>query len=587
MVNLITDNIDVWTSAHKPKSNRGRGRGAGSSNQNPQGIKKLRELILELAFRGKLAPQNPTDEPASVLLEKIAKEKVDLIKQGKIKKQKPLPEITEDEKPFKQPDGWEWVRLGKFCEIKGGKRLPKGHTFSTVKTPYIYIRVTNMKEGSITQDGHKYISRETQKEISRYTISKNDLYITIAGTIGDVGIVPECFDGMNLTENAAKIIFDRVEKIWFQKALSSLTMQRQFAEKTNQLAQPKLALHRVASSCIALPPLAEQHRIVAKVDELMALCDKLEQQQMGSIAAHKILVETLLATLNDAADHTDLTAAWKRVANHFDTLFTTEHSIDQLKQTILQLAVMGKLVPQDPKDEPAGDLLEKIAKEQTRLIKTGKIKKQKPLPEITDNEKPFELPLGWKWARPDDFSQKITDGEHFRPQTQDVGVYFLSAKDIRSDGISLEDPLYISEQTAEIALQRCNPETGDLLIVSRGATVGRMCTVDISVVFCLLGSVILIKPQQPMLSDYLKIVMKTPQAFKKLVSASGSTAQPAIYLRDLKKIIFPIAPLKEQYRIIAKVDELMALCDQLNARLNEAQTTQIQLADAIDEKAVA
>ena len=126
------------------------------------------------------------------------------------------------------------------------------------------------------------------------------------------------------------------------------------------------------------------------------------------------------------------------------------------------------------------------------MVKEGKIKKQAALPEITEEEKPFELPKGWEWVAPDDFSIKITDGEHFRPKTQDEGIYFLSAKDVREDGISLEDPLFISEETAKVALQRCNPERGDILIVSRGATVGRMCTVDIDEVFCLLGSVILI-----------------------------------------------------------------------------------------------
>ncbi len=168
------------------------------------------------------------------------------------------------------------MRLGAFCEIKGGKRLPKGHSFSPIETPHIYIQVTNMKGGTISSDNIKYISEETHSEISRYFISKDNLYITIAGTIGDVGMVPEFFDGMNLTENAAKMIFSKVDKVWLQKTLSSKALQHQFTEKTNQLAQPKLALHRVVSSCVALPPLAEQQRIVAKVDELLAFSDNLK-----------------------------------------------------------------------------------------------------------------------------------------------------------------------------------------------------------------------------------------------------------------------------------------------------------------------
>jgi type I restriction enzyme S subunit len=221
------------------------------------------------------------------------------------------------------------------------------------------------------------------------------------------------------------------------------------------------------------------------------------------------------------------------------------------------------------------------------LIKEGRIKKQEPLPEISEGERPFELPVGWEWARPNEFSQKITDGEHFRPPTQHKGVYFLSAKDIRSEGVSFDDPLFVDESVAKKALQRCNPGIGDLLIVSRGATIGRVCIVDTEQVFCLLGSVILIKPMMPMLSQYLRIIMTTPHAFGQLISASGSTAQPAIYIRDIKKILFPIAPLAEQHRIVAKVGELLTLCDTLKARLKDAHTTQVHLADAIVEHATA
>jgi len=164
----------------------------------------------------------------------------------------------------------------------------------------------------------------------------------------------------------------------------------QFMAKMNQLAQPKLALHRILSSAIALPPLAEQHRIVAKVDELMLLCDQLEQQTEESLSAHQTLVEVLLAALTESDSAVPVKESfqtnWQRLAEHFDILFTTEASIEQLKQTILQLAVMGKLVPQNPNDEPASVLLEKIAKEKAELIADKKIKKQKPLPAITDEE---------------------------------------------------------------------------------------------------------------------------------------------------------------------------------------------------------
>ncbi len=150
---------------------------------------------------------------------------------------------------------------------------------------------------------------------------------------------------------------------------------------------------------VAIPPLSEQHRIVAKVDELMALCDQLEQQTEASLGAQQTLVENLLSALTSAADHAQFASAWQRIAGHFDTLFTTEESIAQLKQAILQLAVMGKLVPQDPNDEPASELLKKIAAEKAKLVKEGKIKQGKLLPPITDEQVPFQLPTGWSVAR--------------------------------------------------------------------------------------------------------------------------------------------------------------------------------------------
>ena len=168
---LITEHIDVWTSAIKKRNATGRG-----SNKKIEltGIKKLRELILELAVRGKLVPQDASDEPASVLLEKIAEEKAQLIADKKIKKQKPLPVITDEEKPFELPSGWQWCRLGYFAEIKGGKRLPKGHTLSSTKTDHAYIRVTDMKNGSVNLNGLQYLSSDTQALISQYTISNKE-----------------------------------------------------------------------------------------------------------------------------------------------------------------------------------------------------------------------------------------------------------------------------------------------------------------------------------------------------------------------------------------------------------------------------
>ena len=260
----------------------------------PEAIDALEQTLLQLAVRGLLVPQDPTDEPASALLQKIRAEKDRLIATGQIKRDKPLPPITDEEKPFELPVGWEWVRLGHLAEIKGGKRLPAGHSFADGCTPHAYIQVTNMKNGTIVTENLKYLRPETQALIANYTISRDDLYITIAGTIGQVGAVPDACHMMNLTENAAKIVFQILNRTWLRDVLNSQICQSQFVEKTVQQAQPKLALHRIASSLIPLPPLAEQSRIVTRVTALRRLCADLRQRLAERQSVQARLAEALL-----------------------------------------------------------------------------------------------------------------------------------------------------------------------------------------------------------------------------------------------------------------------------------------------------
>ncbi len=364
----------------------------------PNGIAKLRELILQLAVQGKLVPQNPDDESAAVLLERIKAEKKRLVKESKIRKTKANSNIDIDI-PVKLPDKWALCQIGDFAIIQGGKRLPKGTTFSKTVTPHIYIRVTNMKNGTLIKDNLKYIDSEIYNAIEKYIIEKEDIYVTIAGTIGEVGEVPDFFDKMNLTENAAKIVFRGLDKTYLILALNSNFVQEQFTEKTNQQAQPKLALKRIANTLIPLPPLAEQKRIVKKVDRLMELCDKLETQQQQQKA--KILQLGTVATSRLTAAKTPeaFKQHWQNISNNFDLIYSTPENIKQLRQTILQLAVMGKLVPQNPDDEPASVLLAKIKAEKEKLIKEGKIKKSKKLNAIAPDEIPYDLPKGWQWVK--------------------------------------------------------------------------------------------------------------------------------------------------------------------------------------------
>ena len=225
-------------------------------------IKQTKSKILDLAIHGKLVPQDHSDEPASELLKRI----------------NPASEITCDNGQYEKiPKNWCWCKLEELCKIKGGKRIPRGMSFSNDKTPYVYLRVTDMKSNTIQLDDLKYIDKEVFEQIKNYTINSTDLYLTIAGTIGSVGIIPEVVDGMNLTENAAKLTNITCNKEYLLYALQSSIAQDHFTSRFHQVAQPKLSIETANKTPVPLPPLAEQQRIVTKIEELFISLDNIQK----------------------------------------------------------------------------------------------------------------------------------------------------------------------------------------------------------------------------------------------------------------------------------------------------------------------
>lgn len=237
-------------------------------------ITSLRQQILQDAITGKLSEKwrrdNSNIESAEVLLEKIKAEKERLVKEGKIRKQKPLPTITENEIPFEIPEGWVFTYIHEVTDISGGKRLPAGHSFSPFPTPHVYIRVKDFRDNSISSESLVHISRETKDRIKEYVISKDDLYVTIAGTTGYVGRVPDFFDGMNLTENACKVLPIGINKDWLMYSMMSTYVQDFWNKVRFKAVQPKLALFKIRETVIPLPPLTEQHYIVERIESLFA-----------------------------------------------------------------------------------------------------------------------------------------------------------------------------------------------------------------------------------------------------------------------------------------------------------------------------
>ncbi|MDD3023312.1 MAG: restriction endonuclease subunit S [Syntrophomonadaceae bacterium] len=237
----------------------------------------MQKSILQMAIQGKLVEQCPEEGAGEELYHQIQAEKEKLIKDGTIKKEKPLPEITEEEKPFDIPENWKWVRVGEVMSVYGGKRIPAGRQLVDEDTGHKYIRVTDMKNGSVLNTQIKYVTEDIYKIIKAYTISQNDVYITVAGTIGQPGLVPEEFDYANLTENADKLIVYSNHKEFVYNMMSSPLVQYQIYDAVTKVGQPKLAIARIQMLVIPLPPLAEQKRIVVKLEEILPLCEKLKR----------------------------------------------------------------------------------------------------------------------------------------------------------------------------------------------------------------------------------------------------------------------------------------------------------------------
>lgn len=569
---LITEHIDIWTSSILAKSSSGRG---SSKKYELYGIKKLRKLILELAVRGKLVPQDANDEPASVLLEKISIERAQLIKEGKIREGKPVAKIKKDENFLELPSNWELCRFGTITFNRDPERIP------------LSVEVRRNRQGSYDYYGASGVI----DKIDDYLFEKPLLLI------GE--------DGANLINRSTPIAFIARGKYWVNNHahvidcinedfllylcihINAISLEAYITGS----AQPKMNQAKMNSILIALPPLEEQKRIIAKVDELMLLCDQLEQQTEASIEAHATLVEVLLATLTDSADADELAQNWARVAGHFDSLFTTEQSIEALKKTVLQLAVMGKLVPQNPDDEPASVLLEKIAEEKERLIKNKKIKKEKPLPAITDDEKPFELPQGWGWERLQNITNLITKGSSPKWQgvqyTEDPkDILFVTSENVGSFKLIFKNRKYVEKKFNEIE-SRSILQKGDFLMNIVGASIGRTAIYDLDISANINQAVCLIRGYPNHLNSfYLLMFFNSAICISYMFDKQVDNARANLSMGNISKFLIPIPPLAEQHRIVAKVDELMAICDQLKDKLQQSQETQVQLTDALVDRAL-
>ncbi|AFK68689.1 restriction endonuclease [Pseudomonas putida SJTE-1] len=561
MTSLLTDNLPLLAGA-------------------PNGIKKLRELILELAVRGKLVPQDPEDLSARTGLDASRTERAKAMLEGKIKKEKPAMEVADSEQPFELPDGWAWCRIVDTGNYINGLAF-KPSDWSSTGRPI--IRIQNLS-------GRNAEFNRTEREVdASVVVNPGDILVSWSATLdtfiwrGEQGV---------LNQHIFRVTPSKIVSVqylywllkWAIKVLAD-------SEHAHGLVMAHINRGPFLAQPIGLPPLTEQNKIVVKIAELMALCDRLEARQADADSAHAQLVQALLGSLTQASDAADFAQSWQRLAEHFHTLFTTESSIDALKQTLLQLAVMGKLVPQDSRDEPASELLKRVSEEKARLVAEGKLKKQKPLGDVAISDIPFDVPDNWAWSRIGEIALNTEYGLSEKTFDLQDGVPVLKMGDIQEGRVLLGGQMAVSKNTE--GLPGLYLETEDLLYnrTNSAELVGKTGVfLGQAGEYSFASYLIRIRCLKELFSPlYLNISMNAPGFRETQINPhlKQQCGQANVNGTIMKNMLVSVPPLPEQHRIVAKVDQLMALCEQLKTRLNQALQVHEHLASALVEQAVA
>ena len=454
------------------------------------------------------------------------------------------------------PSSWYAGYIGEFCqEIQSGFACGR---HSDEQIGVAHLRPMNVSRlGLLDFD----VLKNVPADFDQRRLSEGDVLFNNTNSpelIGKTAYVDRRGNGCAFSNHMTRLWFNQaIDPRFGAYQLHFLWMSKYFLHRcvkhVNQASVSSGELGKTVP--LVAPPLAEQHRIVAKIEELFSELD----QGVASLKTAREQLKVYRQSLLKNAFEGKLTAAWR--AAHTDQLETAA----ALQQRIAR--------------ERQARYQQQLADWQTAGQAGPKPKPPKPLPPLTAEELAElpELPAGWGWMKLGSLASQITDGEHFRPSTTEQGIPFLSAKDVRADGVSFDTPLFISPETAEKAWARCHPERNDILIVSRGATVGRMCAVKTEQPFCLLGSVILIKVTPATLPSYLLEALKAPFVNKKIVGASGATAQQAIYLRDIQAVPVAVCSLAEQFEIVQELESKLSEADQLDQTL----ATALQQADAL------
>ena len=535
------------------------------------GVAKFRELIISLAVQGKLVRQNRTEEPATALLHRIAEAAGRSMPSARV-------EIG--------LTGWERVTFGDYATA-----LCTGPFGSLIgKDEYVdggvpLVNPSHMKNGRIEAQSNISVKPAKAIELRAYALTAGDIVFARRGEVGRTALVTEIEEGWLCGTGSFFARFHPdIDRSYLQMLFNSRSMREYLGREAVGATMVNLNQRVLLNARIDVPPLAEQHRIVARVEELMKLCDALEQNGRLADEQHARLTSTLFDALATSESAHALAENWKRVAGHFDLLLDRPEAIDRLEQAILDLAVRGCLVFQDAAEEPATELLTQIRLEKARLISEGKIKRDKSVSIITEEETPYELPAGWAWARLGQLLTKIGAGSTplgGKDVYTTTGIKFLRSQNVWNDGLRLTNVAFILPSTHS-TMSGTVVQSNDLLFNITGASIGRCAVVPAEFDEANVSQhVTIIRPAVAATRHFLHLVLMSKKIQQTVQDVQVGVSREGLSIAKLGQFVIPVPPLAEQHRIVTRVEELRRLCADLRQRLTQAQETQSRLADAL------
>ena len=496
---------------------------------------ELKSSILRLAIQGRLVEQRPEEGTADELLNRLRSIKTDLIDNGIIKKEKPLADISEDEIPFEIPDSWKWVRLGDYSQkitdqVASGSFASLRENVPSLKEPDFAIMVKTADFSNGFSKNLTYTTQHGYEFLENSNLFGGELILSNIGSIGKCFIVP-CLDyKMTLAPNAVmvRLLLDEQRDYLYHFILSPQGYS-ELMSITSGTAMKKFNKTDLKTILVPVPPLAEQRRIVAKIEELLPLIDRYEE-------------------------------AWTKLEN-FNKRFPSD-----MQKSILQMAIQGKLVPQYPSEGTGEDLFIQIQAEKAKLIKEGKIKRDKrteDLSEPSEDEVPTDIPDTWKYAYLGSILNKLTDGTHKTPKYATSGIKFVSVKDMSDGVLSLQNTKFITKEEHEELYARCNPERGDMLL-SKVGTTGVPAIIDTDEEFSLFVSVALLKYSHSYIDEkFLYYLLQSPLVQIQASENTRGVGNKNWVLDAIAKTVIVLPPLAEQKRIVTKLEEILPLCERL------------------------